>query len=112
MNIQIIGTKKCNETRKAVRFFQERGQKAHFVDLNERPLSPGELDGVLRKFPAEELIDPESASYKKRGLAWMEYNPREELLEDPGLMKTPVVRSEGRVTLGYDPETWSLWLKG
>ena len=112
MNIQIIGTKKCSETRKAVRFFQERGLKAHFMDLNERAVSPGELDSILRKFRADDLIDTKSASYVKKGFAWREYDPREEILADPGLMRTPVIRSEGRITLGYDPDTWTKWLKG
>lgn len=37
MNIQIFGTKKCNDTKKAERFFKERGIKFQFVDLREKP---------------------------------------------------------------------------
>ena len=36
MNIQIFGTKKCNETKKAERFFKERGIKYQFVDMKEK----------------------------------------------------------------------------
>ena len=49
MNIQIIGTKKCKNTKKSFMFFKERGIKYHFVDLNERSLSPGELDKIIQK---------------------------------------------------------------
>ncbi len=111
MNIQIIGTKKCKETRKAVRFFKERGVSFHLVDLNERPLSPGELDNILRKIPSEELINTDSASYKKRGMAYMEFNYREEFLEDPGLIRTPVIRCDREVCLGVNPDIWKGWLK-
>ena len=33
MNIQIFGTKKCNDTKKAERFFKERGIKYQFIDI-------------------------------------------------------------------------------
>ena len=112
MNIQIIGTRKCKETQKATRFFKERGVNFHHMDLNQRPLSPGELDNILHKVDAESLLDSNSPSYKKRGMSYMSFDIREELLEDPGLIRTPVVRNGREVTVGYDPDTWDRWLKG
>jgi len=112
MNIQIIGTKKCKDTQKATRFFKERGVNFHLMDLNQRPLSPGELDNILLRVAGEDLMDSNSPSYKKRGMAYMTFDLREELLEDPGLMRTPVVRKGKDVTVGYDPEIWESWLKG
>ncbi len=41
MNIQIFGTKKCNDTKKAERFFKERGIKYQFIDMKERDMSKG-----------------------------------------------------------------------
>ena len=43
MNIQIFGTKKCNDTKKAERFFKERGIKYQFVDMKEKGMSKGEF---------------------------------------------------------------------
>lgn len=37
--MQIFGTKKSNDTRKAERFFKERGIKFQFVDLKEKAMS-------------------------------------------------------------------------
>ena len=111
MNLQIIGTKNCGETRKAIRFFKERRVPFHLMDLNQRSVSPGELDNILRRVSPEELLDTEGSSYKKRGMAHMQFDIREEILEDPGLMKTPVVRNGGAVTLGYSPKEWERWLK-
>ena len=33
MNIQIFGTKKCNDTKKAQRYFKERGIKFQFIGI-------------------------------------------------------------------------------
>ena len=46
MNIQIFGTKKCNDTKKAERFFKERNIKYQFIDLKEKSMSKGELTSV------------------------------------------------------------------
>ena len=48
MNIQIFGTKKCNETKKAERFFKERGIKYQFVDMKEKGMSKGEFMSVAQ----------------------------------------------------------------
>ena len=66
----------------------------------EKPLSPKELDVLARECGGyETLIDEESATFRKRGLAWMDYDPREELLENPGMLRTPVVRSDQGATV-------------
>lgn len=111
MNIQIIGTKKCNDTRKAERFFKERGIKYHLKDLKESELTKGELDNIKRSIPVDELIDKEGKQYKKRNMEYMVFDIEEELLEDPLLMKTPVVRMEGKNTVGYQPDVWTEWIK-
>lgn len=111
MNIQIFGTKKCNDTKKAQRFFKERGIQIHFRDLAEKGISPGELNNITRAFDIEELIDKEGKQFKKRNLQFMVYNAEEELMEDPLLFKTPIVRNQGKVTIGYEPDTWKNWLE-
>ena len=106
MGIQIIGTKKCRETQKTERYFKERKIAYHFVDLNQRTLSAGELQSVVRAIGADELIDSSSKIYRKKGMQFMDFDPVEELIEHPLLMKTPVVRSGHRAVLGYEPELW------
>ena len=46
MNIQIFGTLKCQETRKAQRYFKERRIPFQFINLAERGMSKGELNSV------------------------------------------------------------------
>ena len=109
--IQIIGTRKCQNTRKAERFFRERGLKPHFVDLNERSLSEGELRNIRRNLDPQTLLDSESQAYAKAGLAYMVYDPLEEALKNPALLKTPIIRFGKEVTVGLQPEVWKDWLK-
>lgn len=108
-SVQIFGTKKCNDTKKAQRFFKERGIQIHFRDLNEKGISKGELENVCRSIEMEELIDNESKQYKKRGMEYMVFNIEEEILEDPLLLKTPIVRYGKKSAVGYNPEIWKSW---
>jgi len=109
MNIQIFGTKSCNDTRKADRYFKERRIQFHFRDLNEKGLAKGELDNIKRVIPIEELIDREGRQYKKRNMQYMVFDIEEELLNDPLLLKTPIVRNGNEVTVGYQPDIWKRW---
>ena len=110
MNIQVIGTKKCNDTKKAERFFKERGIKFHFKDLNEKGLAKGELENIMRVFDADELIDREGKEYKNRNLEFIIHDVEEELLNDPLLFKTPIVRNGNKVTIGNQPDVWKEWM--
>lgn len=111
MNIQIFGTKKCNDTKKAERFFKERNIQIHFRDLAEKGISAGELENILHKIDEENLINRNSKQFEKRGLKYMIFNLKEELLSDPLLLKTPIVRNGKDVTVGYEPEVWKEWMK-
>ena len=111
MNIQIIGTKKCNGTKKAQRFFKERNISFHFKDLAEKGLSKGELENICRVYDCEDLLDKNSKLYKKRGLEFMVFNVEEELLADSQLLKTPVVRNGNKATLGVEEAIWNEWIK-
>ncbi len=110
MNIQIIGVKSCSDTRKAERYFKERRIPFHFRDLNEKGLAKGELENIIRVIPLDELIDREGKQFKKRNLQYMVYDIEEELLNDPLLLKTPIVRNGKEVTVGFEPEVWEMWI--
>jgi arsenate reductase-like glutaredoxin family protein len=96
MNIIVYGTKKCQGTKKALRFFSDRGISAQFRDLNENPLTSGELANMSRGKSPSDLLDTGSAKYIKKGFAFMEFDPLEELEADNGLLVTPVVRLDNK----------------
>ncbi|MCW2278010.1 arsenate reductase family protein [Heliophilum fasciatum] len=109
MNIQIFGTKKCQDTRKAERYFKERRIAFQMIDLNIRGLSKGELDKVKIVVGLENLIDKEGKEYAKRNLKYLVHDVEEMLLLHPLLFKTPIVRNGNKATIGYCPDVWQGW---
>ncbi len=107
--IQIIGTKKCKDTAKAIRSCKERSIAFQFVDLGQRTLSDGEWRSLFSAYTAEDLLDETSAYFTKEGYAWRSYDATEELMAHPQLLKTPVLRYKGKVHLGYDPAVLTAW---
>ena len=69
MEVQVFGTRKNADTRKALRFFAERRIRTHFVDLAERAASLGELRRFAQKFGVTALIDRDSRRFVELGLA-------------------------------------------
>ncbi len=109
MNIQIFGKSKCFDTKKAERYFKERRVKFQAVDLLRYGMSKGELQSVLRNVKLEDLID-----WKNEDAALLKYLASneakiEKLVEDPRLIRTPVVRNGKQATVGYQPEVWKSW---
>jgi arsenate reductase (glutaredoxin) len=109
MNIQIFGTKKCQDSRKAERYFKERAIPFQYVDLTVRGLSKGELDRVKASVGLENLIDKTGKEYARLNLRFMVHQPENVLLEHPLLLKTPLVRNGRQATVGYHPEVWQDW---
>jgi arsenate reductase-like glutaredoxin family protein len=109
VNIQIFGTLKCQDTRKAQRYFKERKILFHFVNLAERGLSKGELDSVKSVLGLDNLMDREGKEYARRNLKYLSHNVEEELLSHPLLFRTPIVRNGRNVTVGYMPDVWKEW---
>lgn len=112
MNIQIFGSKKCFDTRKAERFFKERGIKAQIIYLEEKGMSKGELSSVLQAVKGyDNLVNPNGKD--KDTLALFRYLAEEEklfkLLQNQQLLLTPIVRNGKQATTGYHPEVWKSW---
>ena len=112
VNIQVIGTNKCQITRKALRFFKERNVPFQFVDLAERGLSRGELEHIAAAVPLDELVDREGREFARLGLSYLEFDTEEELLEHPLLLRTPIVRSGREAAVGDQTDCWRQWLRG
>jgi arsenate reductase (glutaredoxin) len=113
VQVQIFGFADCQDTRKAQRFFKERGTTVHFFDLKERPAARGELRRFAEKFGAAALIDRDGARFKALGLRVAGDSPErllERALTEPRLLRTPLVRCGGRVAVGHAPETWQEWV--
>lgn len=112
MNIQIFGTKKCFDTKKAQRYFKERGIKFQYIDLREKEMSRGEFSSVKAALGGIDTMIDENAK-DKQILTLMRYlsesDREEKLFENQQLLKTPVVRNGKGATVGYCPEIWEKW---
>ena len=112
MNIQIFGTSKCFDTKKAQRYFKERGIKFQFIDVVKYGMSGGEFDSVLRAVGGiDNLIDWDSKEETVTLMKYMEDTRAKEdkVYDNQKLIKTPVVRNGKQATVGYCPDTWAQW---
>lgn len=117
MEVQIFGIKKSSDTRKALRFFSERRIRTHFVDLDERAMSEGELQRFVQRFGLDALIDRNSKRYEELGLRQAQPSQSRwlsRLVEEPRLLVMPLVRRLGQppaVTVGLAEDSWKEWTK-
>ena len=112
MNIQIFGTKKCNDTKKAERFFKEHGIKYQFIDMKEKGMSKGELTSVAAANGGlANLVNPDAKD--KDLLALIKYIAAEDrlqkVLENQSVLRQPIVRNGKQASVGYRPEIWKSW---
>lgn len=112
LEVQIFGVKKSADTRKALRFFSERRIKTHFVDLMERPASLGELRRFAQKFGVTALVDRNSRRFDELGLRYAQLTDErwlEKLVDEPLLLRIPLVRNANQLTVGAEEKAWKEW---
>ena len=109
MNIQIFGKKKCFNTKKAERYFKERRIKVQHIDLLRYGMSRGEFSSVKSAVGLEALIDSNAPGAELVAYLAHTADKEEALLDDPGLLNTPIVRNGKQATVGYCPEVWASW---
>lgn len=109
VSVQIFGVKKSQETRAAERFFKERRAQIHFVDLDQKPMSPGEIKRFLERFGLAKLIDVEGKAYADAGLKYMRLSDSDllgRIEKEPKLLRLPLVRSGSKLSVGQDEAAW------
>ena len=112
MNIQIFGSNKCFDTKKAMRYFKERNVKYQFIDLKEKGLSKGEYTSVKQVVGGlDKLLNPHCKD--QDALALIKYisdeDKDEKVMENQQVLLTPIVRNGKQATVGYRPEVWKEW---
>ena len=112
MNIQIFGTQKCFDTKKAIRYFKERGVKAQLIDMKEKGMSRGEFNAVKGSIGGlDVMINLQSKDQDMvtllRYLA--EEDKEEKVMENQQVLKTPIVRNGKHATVGFQPDVWKTW---
>ena len=112
MNIQIFGTKKSSDTRKAERFFKERGIRFQSVDMSDKGLSKGELTSVMQACGGLDALLDENCK-DQDALALVRHisasQRMEKVLENQQVLRQPIVRNGRQATAGYQPDVWKSW---
>lgn len=112
MNIQIFGTSKCFDTKKAQRYFKERGIRFQMIDLKEKGMSRGEFDNIARALGGwQHMLDPNAKDKQTLALlnALVDWQKEDKLFDNQHLLLTPIVRNGRQATAGYHPEVWQSW---
>ena len=113
MTVQIFGLRDSQATRAAERFFKERRAAIQFVDLKQKPMAPREIQRFMERFGMAELLDREGKAYEDAGLKYLRLTDAELLARigrDPKLLRLPLVRSDRKLSVGQDPESWKTML--
>jgi arsenate reductase (glutaredoxin) len=109
VSVQIFGIKGSQTTRAAERFFKERSITIHFVDLKQKPMSPGEIRRFIERFTLSKIVDTQGKAWIDAGLKYMKM-PDAELLakieREPSLLRLPLVRCANKLSVGADPDAW------
>lgn len=112
MNVQIFGTKKCFDTKKAERYFKERKVPYQLIDMKEKGMSKGEYNSVRQAVGGTDAMLDENCR-NQDALALIKYIASEDkddkILENQEVLKTPIVRNGKQATIGYQPDTWKDW---
>lgn len=115
MEVQIFGHRKSPDTRKALRFFAERRVRTHFVDLQEKAASPGELRRFAQRFGVHSLIDRDSRRFDELRLGSAQLSDQrwlDKLSLEPMLLRVPLVRHQQKLTIGIAESDWKSWIEG
>jgi arsenate reductase len=113
-SVQIFGVKNSPDARAAERFFKERRVQIHYVDLVQKPMSPGEIKRFVDKFGLSGLIDSASKAYADAGLQYLKVSEAEllrKIEQQPKLLKLPLVRGGNRLCVGRDERGWATLLE-
>ena len=109
MTIQIFGVKGSSATRAAERFFKERRVAIQLVNLNQKPMAPGEIKRFIDRFGLSGLLDTTGKPYVDAGLQYLKVSDAELLQrieKEPKLLKLPLVRGPKQVSIGQDEASW------
>ncbi|MDE6873767.1 MAG: arsenate reductase family protein [Lachnospiraceae bacterium] len=112
MNIQIFGTKKDFDSKKAERFFKERGIKYQFIDMKEKGMSKGEFQSVIQSVGGLDNLLDGGCKDKELLVLLRHLSPEDrwqKILENQKVIRTPVVRNGKQATVGYNPDVWKTW---
>ena len=114
LSVQVFGSQADADVRKALRFFKERRIQVHFMDFKRRGPSKGELRRFFDKFGAEAMVNRDAKRFRALGLGAVHYSYNrwlEVACDEPLILRLPLARNGGKLTVGVDEATWKQWIE-
>jgi len=91
----------------------ERRAVIQLVDLNQKPMSPAEINRFVQRFGLPALLDTQGKAYLDAGLKYLKLSDSDLLARierDPKLLRLPLVRAANRLSVGQDEDSWKAML--
>ncbi|MGH9683209.1 MAG: arsenate reductase family protein [Candidatus Acidiferrales bacterium] len=104
---QFLEKPNCSTCRKARAFMEKRGFDLQLRDLGKTRMNADELDALIGTKDHREFLNTRNELYRRKN---MKRNPpsREEairlMVQEPNLIRRPVILCGGRIVLGFDEE--------
>ncbi|PAV00823.1 arsenate reductase family protein [Helicobacter sp. TUL] len=105
MQVQVYGIPNCGSVKKARSFLESHGVEYVFVDFKKTPPSRDKIVYWIQKTSLQVLLNTKGTTYKKLGLKEQNLNDEQKIqamLQNPTLIKRPVIESGDVVIVGYD----------
>ena len=113
LNVQIFGVKNSSAVRAAERFFKERRIPIQFVDLNKKPMAPGEIKRFIDRFGLTGVVDTEGRPWIDAGLGYLKLSDSgllSRIEKEPKLLRLPLIRAGSQLSIGHDEASWKAML--
>lgn len=112
----VHGIANCDTIRRCRRWLDEHGIAYRFHDLRKDGLPPELLDGWIAALGWEALLNT-------RGTTWRKLTPSQRdgidaagartlMLEQPSLIRRPVLDAGGRLRIGFEADSLADWIAG
>ena len=105
--MKLYGLKNCDSCRKAKKELEAAGNELEFIDVRATPLDEATLEGFLSAFGADKLVNKKSTTWRQLDEVERAKNPLQLLVENPSLMKRPVIETDKGCFLAWTADTKS-----
>ena len=111
MELTLFGIKNCDTMKKAMKWLDDNGVAYHFHDYKKEGVPEQRLRQWLEALGWETVIN-------KRGTTWRKLpeevrdtisaqSAHDIMLDNPSIIKRPVVEYEGGVSVGFNASEWA-----
>ncbi|MFC4626033.1 ArsC family reductase [Daeguia caeni] len=115
MSVTIYGIRNCDTMKKACRWLEEHGIEYAFHDYKKDGLDAETLDRFLESLSWEKLLNRAGTTFRKLPEAERANvdaaKARALMLEQPSMVKRPVLVADGKYCVGFKPDEYAAFFK-